>query len=374
MNLEQIKKDPFRLFFPLGILFLTLGLLIWVPRIWDAENYPVLLHRSLVLNGFVTCFIGGFLFTAVPRFSQTEFASTSEILGLLFLIILSVCFAHFEREDLVFLFSGFTGLFILIYLLRRMHKRKSNPPYTFIFLFAGLGLWIFSGFASYLGNGEAMKELLYHGAVMAIILGVGSRLLPGIMGHSEIVASQREKYERPVPIIKTIPPVFLALMITYMISFFLPTEWGTWISALVILIIGMSYWQLWKLPVDRTALTISLWITAWLIVLSYLLRAAWSEGMIHGSHAFFINGLVLLSLLVGTRVIQSHGPKDKSLENWKGLYVITFLIFTSSATRVTAFLLPEHYLSHLGYASILLLLGVFIWAGKYLRHVLKFPI
>jgi uncharacterized protein involved in response to NO len=371
MNFELIKKDPFRLFFPLGILFLVVGVLIWVPRIWDAENYPVLLHRSLVLNGFVACFIGGFLFTAVPRFSQTEFASGIEIMGLLSLILLSVCAGHFEREDLVFLFSGLTGLFILIFLARRMPKRKANPPYSFVFLFAGLLLWIISGISSYFGGGEEMKELLYHGAVMAIILGVGSRLLPGIMGHTEIVSAQKEKYERPVGLLKTIPPFFLFLMVSFTVSFFIGGVWAAWIPALVVLVIGMSYWQLWKLPVERSALTMCLWSTAWLIVLSYLLRAVWSEGMIHGSHAFFINGLVLLSLLIGTRVIQSHGPKDKGLENWKGLYVVTLLMFLSSMTRVSAYLLPERYLSHLGYASILLLLGVFLWAGKYLRYVLE---
>ncbi len=373
MNFEIIRKDPFRLFFPLGFLFLTLGVVIWIPRIWDAESYPVLLHRALVLNGFVTCFIGGFLFTAVPRFSQTDFASTGEI-GLLFtLIVLSVCSAHFGREDIVFLFSGLTGCLILFYLLRRMRKRKANPPYSFVFLFAGLFLWIISGFFSFLGKGEEMKELLHHGAVMAIILGVGSRLLPGIMGHSEIVSSQRERYERPVSMIRTIPPFFLFLMICYLVSFFIPSQWGTWISAVVVTIIGMSYWQLWKLPVEKTSLTICLWITAWLIVLSYLLRAVWSEGMIHGSHVFFINGLVLLSLLVGTRVIQSHGPKNKLLENWKGLYVVTFLVFFSSLTRVSAYIFPEQYLSHLGYASIMLLLGIFIWAVKYLGYVRQVP-
>ena len=160
MNFELIKKDPFRLFFPLGILFLIVGVLIWVPRIWDAENYPVLLHRSLVMNGFVACFIGGFLFTAVPRFSQTEFASGIEIMGLLSLILLSVCAGHFEREDLVFLFSGLTGLFILIFLARRMPKRKANPPYSFVFLFAGLLLWIISGISSYFGGGEENAPIL----------------------------------------------------------------------------------------------------------------------------------------------------------------------------------------------------------------------
>lgn len=360
-------RDPFRLFFPLGVFFLLAGVLVWVPRIWDAENYPVILHRTLVLNGFVTCFIGGFLFTAVPRFSQTDFASGGEITGLLTLIISGIIAGWMELEKGASLISGFTAVAILFFLLRRMRKRKANPPYSFLFLFVGLALWILSSFLWPLTGNDDYKELQYHGAVMAIILGVGSRLLPGILGHTEIVDQQRASYEAPVPLIRTVPPFFLALMCAYIVSFF--ANHGPFITAAVVLTIAMKYWKIWTLPEEKTALTISLWLCAWLIVLSYLLRAFWQEGMIHGSHAFFINGLVLLSLLVATRVIQSHGPKDKRLENWKGLYVVTALIFMASVTRVTAYLLPEQYLSHLGYASLLLMGGVILWAAKYLWYL-----
>lgn len=366
-----MTRDPFRLFFPLGIFFLLAGVFIWVPRIWDAENYPVILHRTLVLNGFVTAFIGGFLFTAVPRFSQTDFATKGEVSLLLGLILSGIVAGWFELEKGVSVFSGATALFILFFLLRRIRKRKANPPYSFVFLFVGLILWVISSFGWALTGSDELKELHYHGAVMAIILGVGSRLLPGIMGHTEIVSQQRQAYEAPVPLWKTIPKTFLALMISYIVSFFLPGTIGVFVATAVVVVIAMTYWKLWKLPVERSGLTISVWICAWFIVLSYLLRAFWTDGMIHGSHAFFINGLVLLSILVATRVIQSHGPKDKRLENWKGLYVVTFLIIVSSVTRVSAFLMPEHYLSHLGYASIILVLGVALWSGKYLRYVLE---
>lgn len=372
-NMETVSRDPFRLFFPVGILFLLIGLLIWVPRIWNPEDYPVLMHRGLVLNGFAACFVGGFLLTAVPRFSQTDFARPWEIGILSLTILVGVCSGHFENEPLMFLASGGTGLFLLFFVLRRIRKRKANPPYSFLFLFLGLILWTLSGIGAFFGAGEEMKELHYHGSLMAIILGVGSRLLPGIMGHAEIVSAQREHYEAPVPLLKTVPLPFFALIFLYVISFFLPGEWSVRVPAIIVTIIGFTYWKIHSLPRERTALTKSLWITAWLIILSYILRAVWTDGAIHLSHAFFINGIVLLSLLVATRVIQSHGPKDKELENWKGLYFVTFLIFFASATRVSAFLLPEQYLTHLGYGSVLLVLAILIWSGKYLRYVREVP-
>jgi hypothetical protein len=189
------------------------------------------------------------------------------------------------------------------------------------------------------------------------------------MGHTEIVGAQKKVYEQPMSLLKTVPLPFFSLIVLYAVSFFLSPVIGHIVSAFVVTVIGMVFWRLWKFPAERTALTWSLWITGWLIVLSYLLRAAWPDGMIHAGHAFFINGLVLLTLLIATRVIQSHGPKDKTLENWKGLYAVTGILFLASVTRVTAYLMPEHYLSHLGYASILLVLGALTWSLKYLRYV-----
>lgn len=360
--MQHVCRDPYRLFFPVGILCLMTGILIWVPSIWSAESYPIIFHRTLVLNGFVTAFIGGFLFTAVPRFSQTEFASPWEIFTLLFLIILGVIAGAMEREKVSSVCSGITALFILVYLVRRIKKRKVDPPHTFIFLFIGLLLWVFSALAWSFWGYDQFKEVQFHGAFMAIILGVGSRLIPGILGHREIIPrGEKEK----------VPKLFVSSMILYLLALFLEDWAGNILSAAVVTLIALQYWKILSLPANRTALTWSLWICTWMIVLSYIIRAAWIDLTIHGSHAYFISGLVLLSLLIATRVIQSHGPEDETLENWKGLYVVTFLIITAAVTRVTAYLLPDHYLSHLGYASTILFLGTVIWSVKYLRYTLE---
>jgi uncharacterized protein involved in response to NO len=106
--------------------------------------------------------------------------------------------------------------------------------------------------------------------------------------------------------------------------------------------------------------------------LSFVIKAFWTDGLIHISHSFFINGIVLLSLLIATRVLQSHGPKDNKLEQSKILYVVSFFIVLAAATRVSAFLLPDLYLTHLAYSSIMLALGVLVWSFKYLRFVLSY--
>lgn len=365
----MIYSEPFRIFFPTGIFYLLAGALLWLPQIWSAEHYPVLMHRFLVLNGFVASFIGGFLMTAVPRFSKTQHARKGEVLFFFVVTLVGAFFAWKELEMPVHAISLLQGMALLGFILSRILKRKENPPYSFVFIFGGLFLWIISSLAGLFGHYEFFKDLHYEGAIASIILGVGSRLIPGILGHVEIVAQQRESYERPLPLLKTIPVYFILLLVGFIGSYFLGEEKGVVIRAVVVTIIGLLYWRLHQFPKERTALTWSIWSCGWLIVSSFLLRGIWTAGMIHGSHAFFITGIVLLSLLIATRVIQSHGPKDKSLENWKGLYVVTFLATLAAATRVSAFILPEQYLTHLGYSSLVLVAGVIIWSWKYLRYI-----
>ncbi len=367
LNFNRNVSEPFRFFFPLGTFFFLWGILLWLPLIWQSGEYPVILHRYLMLNGFTASFIAGFLMTAVPRFSGSPKATYVET-SLFFLITLSGIFYFFITGESLFVFSALQPFILLVFLFLRIGKRKQNPPYSFIFIFVGLLLWLLSAIGSYFGDPEIFSQLHYEGAVASIIFGVGSRLIPGILGHEEIVADQRKVYEAPVPLLKTIPLSFFLLIVVFAGSYFLQ-EWGSSLRALVAISIALKYWRLYLLPKDRSALTYCIWVSAWLITLSFVLRATWADAGIHASHAFFIHGIALMSFLIATRVLQSHGPGDKKWERSRVLYIITIFIVLAGATRVSAFLLPEYYLAHLGYSSILLAIGAIIWSVYYLPFV-----
>lgn len=362
-------SEPFRPFFPLGIFYLLMGILLWLPQLWNPGEYPVLLHRVLVLNGFTASFIGGFLMTAVPRFSQTFSARPREVIAYFLVTILATLSAYLERESWTNIFSALQPAMLLIFIFSRISKRQQNPPYSFVFIFVGLGLWLVSSLMGLFLDSEGFKHLHYEGSIAAIVLGVGSRLIPGILGHVQIVNAQKEQYERPVPLLTTVPWYFFLLILSYVGSYFMEEILGSWVRAGIVLAIGEFYWRLYKFPQERTALTWNIWAAGWLICLSFLLKAFWSGGGIHANHGFFINGIVLLSLLISTRVIQSHGPKEKTLENWKGLYVVSGLVLLASSTRVSAYLMPQQYLTHLGYSSLILAIAVILWAQKYFRYI-----
>lgn len=371
--MKDYISEPYRIFFPLGTLFLLWGILLWVPLIWQAGDYPVLTHRFLMLNGFTASFIAGFLMTAVPKFSGTFPARSWEVGGFLSLTLMGVLLVSWELEKGALLVSFLQPLFILLFLFSRIFKRKQNPPYSFLFIFVGLMLWAFSALYGLIWDPEALRSLHYEGAIASIILGVGGRLIPGILGHVEVVSAQRGLYERPVALWKTVPLHFALLILIFLSSYFLPGEMGIWPRALVVGLIAIFYWKLMKFPRERSALTWSIWISAWLIVGSFLARALWSDASIHISHSFFINGIALLCFLVATRVLQSHGPQRKELENSRLLYVVTGIIVAAALTRVCAYLMPDAYLNHLAYSALCLAVAALAWGLKYLRFARTFP-
>lgn len=365
----DLNHNPYRIFFLLGTLFLFWGAVLWVPMTWgNNSSYPIHLHRYLMLNGFIASFIAGFLMTAVPKFSQTESSKFYEIITFGFMTILGLIFAMLKNEEVVFVCSSLQAAILLFFMISRITKRKANPPFSFVFVFVGLFLWLISGLLSAFTMLDIFKRLHYEGAIAAIIMGVGSRLIPGILGHSDIIMKQNTEVKIK-PLYSIVPISYYFIIFSFILSYLLPTPWGEYLRGIVVFFVAVNYWQIFSRPKDKTALTQCLWICSWMIAFSFILRAFWPTGYIHASHMFFISGVVLICLLIATRVLQAHGPKDKNIENKKVLYLITFLIIFSGLTRIVAYLIPHMYMSHLGYSALTLDIAVGIWAYHFLRYI-----
>ena len=66
------RREPYRIFFPLGCLLAWAGVLHWFLHSigWLADYAPVF-HAIAQIQGFMMCFAVGFLFTAIPRRTGT---------------------------------------------------------------------------------------------------------------------------------------------------------------------------------------------------------------------------------------------------------------------------------------------------------------
>src|SRR5215470_13904226 len=73
MELHGKATDPYRIFFPLGILLGTAGVSIWPLYYYGiTQGYSGRAHAFVQTCGFLYAFMVGFLLTAIPRFTGTE--------------------------------------------------------------------------------------------------------------------------------------------------------------------------------------------------------------------------------------------------------------------------------------------------------------
>ena len=184
-------EEPFRIFFPLGLLLGGIGVALWPLFVWHAiDFYPANAHIRLMIEGLMGSFIIGFLGTAGPRLLDARPLRVIETSTLLVLQIASVCLHLAQNQTagdilfLVFLLS-FVGM-----LASRARHAHDLPPPHFALVFFGLlnaiaGIFLITasksmnngGFANHLGN-----LMLNEGFVLFPILGVGAFFFPKLLG------------------------------------------------------------------------------------------------------------------------------------------------------------------------------------------------
>src|SRR5436305_5997121 len=75
-----LGEEPFRIFFPTGLLLGALGVSLWVLYYSGvAIPYPNVTHARLMIEGFMASFIFGFLGTAGPRLTSAPAFSFAEL-------------------------------------------------------------------------------------------------------------------------------------------------------------------------------------------------------------------------------------------------------------------------------------------------------
>ena len=66
------RREPYRLLFPLGVVLAWTGVLHWLLLATGViAEYRSIFHAFAQIEGFMTCFAVGFLFTLIPRRTST---------------------------------------------------------------------------------------------------------------------------------------------------------------------------------------------------------------------------------------------------------------------------------------------------------------
>lgn len=378
--------EPFRLLFPLGAILGVLGVLMWPFYAWKLmAMYPGPFHARIMIEGFLTAFIMGFLGTAFPRLLDVPHLTWQEALGFACALagVVSLQWnGQMLAGDLLFFLTLFA--FVLALGIRGFLFRQDVPPPAFVLVALGI-------FSALLGSATQMialtaptllpgwfvalgRLLLYQGYMLFPIMGVGAFLLPRFFGMSG-----RQRFPESL----TPPPGWIRsamfalscgaiVMAGFIIEALDMPHGGSALRA-----IGVLIYFLREIPVHRAkrgsgSLVFGLRVALFAIPFAYVLMTVWPTHRLALLHVLFITGFSLLIFIVSTRVILGHSGQSSRFQTriWPVLF-LTALFALAMFTRVSADWIPAASLHHYAYAALTWAAGVVAWAIFILPGVLR---
>ena len=369
-------REPYRLFFPLGILFGLAGVAIWPLYSFGlTATYSGRAHALVQTYGFLYAFIAGFLLTAVPRFTGTQLPSRLTQYALALVLSVSVVAAELRAFEIGTLAFVAAHVMLIAMVASRFARRTQDPPPTFV----QIGLALLAGAA-----GAALtalvawelvpaswdllgKRLLTEGMVMLLVLGVGGFLGPRLLGFAAL-----PQHGTPVAGDPRLPAIAgIVILTSLVVEYGFDIRWAAYVRAAAISPLMIGSLQLWRRPAVRTTLSWTVWIAHWIMAIAVWVVAGFPKYRADFLHLLFIGGFSLVILAIGTRVTLSHGGHPLSAEkrSWP-LRIGLTLVLVAALARLGAPFAQNTYFDHLMWAALLWMAGMASW-GAYIIMMIE---
>lgn len=372
-----LPEEPFRIFFPLGLLVSIAGVCLW-PLLYGGclDFYPGVAHARLMMGGFVGAFSLGFLGTALPRMMGAPHLRGWEIVTLL-TAYLSAVFAYSSGQIVLADVSLLVTLlfFFVAMVFRLIALRKDLPPPGFVLVgigwlaaMSGLFLFLLEGGELVLtGARHRMASLLFYQAFILLpILGIGGFMFPRFVGLKTL--HMFEESRNPAPGWSSRARLALGLGLLLIVTYGM--ESLGWILSAGLIRFAAVAWYLWReVLVFRKAetkgtLAFGLRAGLALILAAFPLAVFLPIYRIGLDHIIYISGFGLIALTVGTRVTLGHSGKAALFaKKINVMRVVIGSILLAMMTRVTAEFIPAIRVSHLNYAALCWAIAILLWLG-----------
>ena len=384
VNLTRVATEPFRLFFPLGILGSVIGVLMW-PAFFHGwiGFYPLEAHARMMVLGFGGCFITGFLGTAGPRLLGNRPWSVPEFFVLVALALSSMVFLALNKIAFADRLAGAWMLCVLGFLMARVFRGRNDIPPPGLPL-AALGLAgggisaILLSFPAVLGTGVEiftfLRLLLFQGLLWLPILGVAPYLLPRFFGRKSPHSFEDSG---------TIPPGWMRPFVEssaaglLLLGSFALEAWGHGRAGMILRIVVVVAHLARSVPglvsfSKVNALGLAL---RWVLpcsALGWLLGAVFPYLRVGTLHMMFIGGAGLLMVSVATRVFLGHNERHDLLASpMRWFHFVWGLTLFTAATRLTSEFVMKVRITHFTYAAILWVVILAFWWWKLHRDLRK---
>jgi uncharacterized protein involved in response to NO len=369
-----LRREPFRLFFPLGVLLAWAGVGHWLAYATGlTRTYSCQSHAGVQMQGFLLAFAAGFLLTAIPRRTSSPPPAAALLVLLVVLQVTAVAASLLEAWRMAAAATGAQILSLVAFAGRRMVSGTARrPPPGFVLvplaLLQGLaGIVLVAGVASHAWNGELERLgrlLVEQGLFLCLVMGIGSLILPlmaGLppppdLGSSPAVTRQAMAYAAAgVAVVATLVAEALGSLTAA------PIARGFVVAATLAL--GGGAARRPSRPGWNRALT---WTALWLIPLGLVASGLAPDYRVPALHVTFIGGFGLLAFCVATHVTASHLDLTALRDGRpRVLAVLAAATVLAMITRLLADA-TDTYFMHLGIAALLWIAGSCVWLAALL--------
>jgi uncharacterized protein involved in response to NO len=359
------RREPYRVLFPAGALFAVVGTLPWVLFAAGAlAGYPRVFHALVQVQSFLACFIGGFLFTFVPRRTGGPPPSRAELaLAVAFpaLLALGAGAGKIALAELAWLAW-------LVLVARFVWKRLVNAPMSpvpapsmaWIPMSLGIGLFgtLVAAVAAIRGQmaiHDVGQRLALQALVAGLVMGVGGLLLPVLTRRS---AAGAQRLPRAVHVVSAL--VFWASYPLELYSVRGAFAVRAGVTGLV-LVYGAS---LWRLPEQRGLHVWLAWLGAWALPVGHLSVAIFPDHRVAGLHLVFLGSFAALVFAVGAHVTWSHGNRPELMRApvvKSRLLPCAIALLVAVVARAGLDASGLHYFRALGLAGVAFVAAVACW-------------
>ena len=379
------RREPYLLFFPLGVLLAWAGVSHWLLHATGLlANYRPIFHSMAQIQGFLTCFAVGFLFTMIPRRTGSAPPATWQVVVCAVAPVTTTAAAwseHWFLSQIAWLVLAVTLIgFAVSRFLSATSRRR--PPNSFVWIPMSLAM----GVAGSLLTGGAMaagpqyfwlhdvgRGLVLQGLFIGLVLGVGSLALP-LMTRGQ-APPDAEPTTRDL-IVRLLHVLGGAILVA---SFFVGTlislRLGLGMRAAVILVVLVVDIELWRPPSGEGWNRRLLWLAGWFLPQGYVLAALFSHHHKAGLHVAFIGGFALLALAVSTQVTLGHRGYGHVMmgKPWQVPAIGGFLT-VALISRFAMDFDPAHFFVWMGIAAASFLAGTAVWAAFLLPKMIAPPL
>lgn len=385
---QAICEEPYRLFFPLGILMGMFGIGHWLLYGFDlSHDYSGFFHAAFQIWLYMGCLVLGFLLTAIPRFAMAPHAKTGEILWflLLFLSIFSFLLAGqwiaAETCYMVWLLS------LAVFIAKRfLRKKVQYPPTEFIWIPVAI-LHAIIGTSTVIasqlqlidaGNIEIGRSMVEQGFMLSLVLGVGGFLGPRLMGSYELPSPENLRTSISASRKRRLAIHGIAIFL-FGLSFWLEGTHedfkGYALRALVVT--AELLWTralLLRLPAIRSLFTKLVWISFWMVAVGAWATTFFPKLHKEMLHLEFIGGFSLMTFAVAAMVVLSHSGEGKRLHRLLWIWGwIGSGLFVALILRLIVPFFSNYYFIVLGAASGVWIVTAAGWLFFAVPFLLRVP-